>query len=233
MYHRANDWRAFFQSKDIAVNRLLFTVDVYDICDLNDRVHIRCREFSLGRTALDIKAENTEGRNFTFDLEWHWLNVSEIEHIELKLTRAFLQFLLPDHIVAFLELDPLHTVDVHIDHIAERKRHIGLVSGAAKDLLASESQLAVLDHLPSLRNRCRQVHVNLEEVDKLLLVVHDARLLDHLDVDDTLEAAQLHVEVHFDLIKVILGEIVSLALVCQLDVKVREEVVDVRHDTVS
>lgn len=68
-----------------------------------------------------------------------------VHHVELKLTRGHLEAIVAQNVVAFLNLDPLHAINVLVDHVAQGKRHVRLVRRVAKDLPSVQHDLTLLN----------------------------------------------------------------------------------------
>lgn len=115
-----NNGRAAFQCKYITDENVFISVDLNDICYLNDWIGLWSWEFSSLSRALYIKTQNTQRRYFTkLALAGETFNSVEIKYIDLNLAHTFFFILAPNIPVSFLNLNPSHSTDLTVNHEPE------------------------------------------------------------------------------------------------------------------
>ncbi len=115
-----NNGRAAFQCKYITDENVFISVDLHDICYLNDWIGLWSWEFASLSRALYIKTQNTQRRYFTkLALAGETFYSVEIKYIDLNLAHAFFFILAPYEPVSFLNLNPSHSTYLAVNHESE------------------------------------------------------------------------------------------------------------------
>lgn len=125
-----NNWSTWFQSKNVPDKWLFLTEDLDNIGDLNNWITIWSWKFSFIGLTFDIETQYSYWGNWWLDMQWNRFNLSEILNINFKLACWLLLWLFSDFELSFLNLNPLHTDYIIIDHESESKWHIRLISDA-------------------------------------------------------------------------------------------------------
>ena len=178
------------KSENIPDNRFRFSVNFNNVCNLNDWVLVWCWEFAFFCRAFNIEWHNSERRNIWILFERYWLNVGGGYNIKFELTSGHLLCFSSEKIFASLNLNPLHSYNVTIDHEPKSKRHIRLIGCCFKIVEVTLKRIWFrglslhwkLNHLlfkksSKLIHIFRKCHINFEELRCSFTVEHYRSLL--------------------------------------------------------
>ena len=153
----------------------------------------------------------------------------------IKLILACWNFLLlwsKLHII-FMNLNPLHSHYISIDHISERERHICLICCWIEHIVMPLDQCRILFNNSScLSNKCRQAHKYFQKICKICLVIHNWGFFNNLNFYNCL-LLKFWIQIFLNLFKIIDFKFIFLIFFWNFNIKIWEKLMDMGHDAVS
>ncbi len=159
-----------------------------DVCNLNNRVGLRCWELSCDSRAFNVKTQNAERRDLgVLSFARQALNMVEILNVELNLAVSFLLALGSKLPVAFFNLDPSHAANLTVNHESESVRHIAFVSCFTQHIFIRKTY-TFLNYRAQLGHEFRVRNVYTQKLLLRFLIVHNWKFFDHVDLDHCIVA---------------------------------------------
>ena len=207
-------------------------MDLYHVCNLNYWVSWRCWEAFFKSHAFYVKREYSKWRNFWFKLERYRFNAMKINNIEFKLTSWHLLCFSPQSVFTWLNLNPLHSHNTHVNHEPQRKWHGRLVSDIWEILLTLEHYFTLFKSNSELSGLCRYSNKYFEKIAQFFLVKHYWSLLLYFNVLNCL-SLNFVVQLILQIFEFLLWPFMILVLIEHLNVEVRQKLMDMSHNTIT
>ena len=137
----ADNRRALLQRENISDKHIVLTLNLDNICDLDNRIGVwRGEPAGLSR-ALYVETENAQRSDLrVFALARQTLDTVVVDHVKLDLAGGLPLAVVPHFPFTFLNPDPCHTANFIVNHEPQCVRHVRLIADLAEAVPLAEGQ---------------------------------------------------------------------------------------------